>query len=100
MEEKTEHKFFRVKGSALCIRCFANNESAKDILLRIGNTTAIAYINKMDSIQFPRLFSMAKMIGNSARLEIYISLHLMFAQERIILRIVNPELFQQKQNGN
>lgn len=42
------------------LRCFANNLSNCDILLRCDNTTAISYINRMGSVKYPILFRLAK----------------------------------------
>ena len=41
------------------LQCFAGNLRDCNILLRIDNTTAIAYINKMGGIQFPNLNAVA-----------------------------------------
>lgn len=62
-EERMEHiNFLELKAVEYALKCFVNNESSKDILLRIDNTTAIAYINKMGSVQFQKLASIAKVI--------------------------------------
>lgn len=42
------------------LKCFASEKTNCDILLRIDNTTAIAYINRMGGTQFERLSSTAK----------------------------------------
>lgn len=56
MEEKVEHiNFLELKAVYYALNCFVTNEFSKDILLRIDNTTAIAYVNRMGSIQFPKL---------------------------------------------
>lgn len=44
------------------LRCFAKEERDCEILLRIDNTTAISYINRMGGIQFPTLNSVARQI--------------------------------------
>ncbi|XP_067204231.1 uncharacterized protein [Linepithema humile] len=44
------------------LRCFAADLRDCDILLRVDNTTALAYINKFGSIQFPHLSAIAKEI--------------------------------------
>lgn len=44
----------------LGLKCFAQNERNCTILLRIDNTTAISYINRMGGIQFPHLNEVAR----------------------------------------
>lgn len=44
----------------LGLKSFARNESNCAILLRIDNTTAISYINRMGGIQFPHLNKVAR----------------------------------------
>lgn len=44
------------------LKCFASNLKNCDILLRIDNTTAIAYINRMGGIQFKNLSYTSKLI--------------------------------------
>ncbi|XP_011883838.1 PREDICTED: uncharacterized protein LOC105570987 [Vollenhovia emeryi] len=62
-EEKAEHiNFLELKAVEYALKCFVSSESSKHILLRVDNTTAIAYINKMGSIQFPKLAALAKVI--------------------------------------
>ena len=62
-DEKAEHiNFLELKAVEYGLRCFANDLHSQDILLRIDNTTAIAYINKMGSIQIPKLADLVKSI--------------------------------------
>lgn len=42
------------------LKCFAEKLHSTNILLRIDNTTAISYINKMGSIQYPKLSKFCK----------------------------------------
>ncbi|XP_066590166.1 uncharacterized protein [Prorops nasuta] len=44
------------------LKCFAKDKLGHDILLRVDNTTAISYINKMGSIQYLELSTLAKKI--------------------------------------
>jgi hypothetical protein len=44
------------------LKCFAFKMSNSAILLRVDNTTAISYINRMGGIQFPHLNDLAKNI--------------------------------------
>jgi hypothetical protein len=46
----------------LGLKCFARNKSNCALLLRIDNTTAISYINRMGGIQFPHLNSLTRSI--------------------------------------
>lgn len=43
----------------LALKTFAEDKSNTSILLRVDNTTAVAYINKMGGIQFPELNKLA-----------------------------------------
>lgn len=44
----------------LSLKCFAKSMSHCSLLLRIDNTTAISYVNRMGGIQFPHLNKLAK----------------------------------------
>jgi len=44
------------------LRCFTSELSNKEILLRLDNTTAICYINRAGSKQFPHLGNLARKI--------------------------------------
>ena len=76
-EEKLEHiNFLELKAVDYSSRCFAADISSVDIVLRIDNTTALAYINKMGSIRFSKLSTLAKSIWQwceSRDLHIYAS---------------------------
>lgn len=62
-EDKQYHiNYLELLAAFLGLKCFAKNKRSCQILLRIDNTTAISYINKMGGIQFPRLNSLSKEI--------------------------------------
>lgn len=44
----------------LALRCFANDLCNCEILLRIDNTTAISYVNRMGGIKYPQLNTLAR----------------------------------------
>lgn len=46
------------------LKSFANNKKNCDILVRVDNTTAISYVNRMGGVQYPHLNSIAKKIWN------------------------------------
>lgn len=59
--EKACHiNFLELLAAFFGLKCFARDRSSCDILLRIDNTTAISYINRMGSVQFPHLNSLTK----------------------------------------
>lgn len=61
--EKSLHiNALELKAAFNGLRCFAADLQDCDILLRIDNTTAIAYINKFGSIQFPHLSEISRQI--------------------------------------
>lgn len=62
-EEKLLHiNYLELLAAFFGLKCFAKNLKNCDVLLRIDNTTAIAYINKMGGIQFQNLSNLAKEI--------------------------------------
>lgn len=62
-EERNCHiHFLELKAAFFALKCFANYRKNIDILLRIDNTTAIAYINRMGGIQFEKLNCITKEI--------------------------------------
>lgn len=62
-EERREHiNYLELKAVYHALLCFADNYRSSHILLRVDNTTAISYINKMGSVQFPKLSELAKTI--------------------------------------
>ncbi|KAI8437235.1 hypothetical protein MSG28_010551 [Choristoneura fumiferana] len=61
--EKENHiNYLELMAAYFALRCFASDQSQCEILLRIDNTTAISYINRMGSVQFPQLNNLAKQI--------------------------------------
>ena len=58
-----EHiNFLELKAVDYALRCFAADISSVDIVLHIDDTTALAYINKIGFIKFPKLSTLAKPI--------------------------------------
>lgn len=63
LKDKENHiNFLELLAAFLSLQCFAKDLHSCQILLRIDNTTAIAYINRMGGIQFPKLNSLARCI--------------------------------------
>lgn len=62
-KEKSNHiNYLELKAVFYALKCYASDLSNCDILLRIDNTTAISYINRFGSIQYPHLMSLARQI--------------------------------------
>lgn len=62
-EEKTHHiNFLELKSILYGLQCFAKNYTTCNILIRTDNTTALSYINRMGSIQFPLLNNLTREI--------------------------------------
>jgi len=62
-EEKELHiNALELKAAFYGLKCFASGLSNCEILLRIDNTTAIAYINRFGSVKYPLLSSLSKAI--------------------------------------
>lgn len=51
-----------LKAAFNALRCFAKDLLGSNILLRVDNTTALAYINKFGSIQHPHLSAISRQI--------------------------------------
>lgn len=51
-----------LKAAFNALRCFAADLYDCEVLLRIDNTTALAYVNKFGSVQFPQLSSLSRQI--------------------------------------
>lgn len=61
--EKLKHiNILELLAAFFGLKCFATNKSNCDILLRIDNTTAISYINRMGGIQCSELSQTSKRI--------------------------------------
>lgn len=62
-EECTEHiNILELKAVLYGLKCFAKDLRDVNILLRIDNTTAIAYVNKMGGIQNEKLLNLGREI--------------------------------------
>ncbi|XP_026828475.1 uncharacterized protein LOC113562666 [Ooceraea biroi] len=62
-QDRDEHiNFLELKAVEYALRSFVDNLHSRDILLRVDNTTAIAYINRGGSLRFPKLSALAKSI--------------------------------------
>lgn len=55
IERNAHINYLELVAAFFALKCFASRERGYEILLRIDNTTAIAYINRMGGIQFPKL---------------------------------------------
>ncbi|XP_046737105.1 uncharacterized protein LOC124405884 [Diprion similis] len=62
VEQNYQINFLELKAAFYGLKCFAKDLKSCQILLRIDNTTAISYINKMSSIQFPNLSILSREI--------------------------------------
>lgn len=47
--------FLELKAALLGLKCFTKNIRSRSILLRVDNTTALSYINRMGGVQYPEL---------------------------------------------
>ncbi|XP_011685561.1 PREDICTED: uncharacterized protein LOC105448593 [Wasmannia auropunctata] len=62
-EDKALHiNVLELKAAFYALKCFASDRHDCEILLRIDNTTAIAYINRFGSIKYPSLSIFSKAI--------------------------------------
>lgn len=61
-ERKLHINQLELMAAFMALKCFAADLEECEILLRVDNTTAIAYINKMGGIRFPQLNTLARKI--------------------------------------
>lgn len=61
-ELKFHINYLELQAAFLGLKCFAQNKFNCAILIRIDNTTAISYVNRMGGIQFPHLNEVARSI--------------------------------------
>ncbi|XP_057338526.1 uncharacterized protein LOC130676391 [Microplitis mediator] len=78
------------------LQCFAEDKRDCEILLRIDNTTAISYINRMGGIQYPNLNAIARKIWQwCEQRNLWITASYIASKENIEAdygsRIVNPD---------
>lgn len=63
IEEQKEHiNYLELTAIFFGLKVFASNVRDCEILLRVDNTTAISYINRMGGIRYPRLNSLSRKI--------------------------------------
>ena len=62
IERKKHINSLELMAALMGLKCFANQLKSRDVLLRVDNTTAIAYINKKGGVQYPQLNDLAKKI--------------------------------------
>lgn len=61
-EQEHHINYLELKAALLGLQCFTKDIYNCEILLRIDNTTAVAYINKMGGVQFPHLNNITREI--------------------------------------
>lgn len=61
-EQKFHINFLELKAAFFGLKCLTSDLSNCDILIRIDNTTAVSYINRMGGIQYPHLNSITREI--------------------------------------
>ncbi|KAJ8918214.1 hypothetical protein NQ315_014082, partial [Exocentrus adspersus] len=61
-ERKMSINFLELSAAFMGLRVFASNLRDCEILLRIDNTTAISYVNRMGGVQYPHLNAVTRRI--------------------------------------
>ncbi|CAD6225621.1 GSCOCG00011844001-RA-CDS [Cotesia congregata] len=62
-EERKNHiNYLELLAAFFAIKCFASKLSNQEFLLRLDNTTAIAYINRAGGVQYPHLSELSRKI--------------------------------------
>lgn len=62
LERNAHINYLELVAAFYALQCFAATRYDCEILLRIDNTTAVAYINRMGGIQYPHLNSITRKI--------------------------------------
>lgn len=63
-EQQLHINILELKAAFIALKCFAKDLSHCEILLKIDNSTALVYINKMGGTQFPHLHALAEEFWN------------------------------------
>jgi hypothetical protein len=61
-ERKNHINYLELLAAFFAIKCFASELSQCEVLLRLDNTTAIAYVNRAGGVQFPHLSELSRKI--------------------------------------
>lgn len=61
-EQRSHINYLELKAAFFGLKCLTTNLTNCDILIRIDNTTAVSYINRMGGIQYPHLNSITREI--------------------------------------
>lgn len=61
-EQKLHVNALELLAAFMGLKCFAKNYHDCEILLRMDNTTSIAYVNRMGGIKYPWLTSLSRKI--------------------------------------
>lgn len=67
LNERKKSINLELLASFFALKIFAINMRNCEILLRVDNTTAIHYINKMDETRFQKFNKLSKQIGSGVR---------------------------------
>lgn len=63
-ERKNHINYLELLAAFFALKCFASELSQCEVLLRLDNNTAIAYVNKAGGVQFPHLSELSRKIWN------------------------------------
>lgn len=97
LEEKIQHiNYLELKAVYYALRCYASNQRSCEILLRVDNTTAISYINRMGGLQYQNLTQISRLIWEwCAERDIWIFASYIKSKENVIAdsesRVLSPE---------
>ncbi|CAH0549561.1 unnamed protein product [Brassicogethes aeneus] len=59
--ERSHHiNYLELLAAFFALKCFASHKSNLNILLRIDNTTALSYVNRMGGVRFPLLSNLSR----------------------------------------
>ena len=95
-DQKEYINFLELKAAFNALKSFATNYKSCQILLRVDNTTAISYINRMGGVKHKKLHNMAKFIWQWCEIRnIWIFASYIKSKENIVAdresRVLPPE---------
>lgn len=61
-EKKSHINQLELKAAFFGLQCFSSNDRNCEVLLRMDNTTAISYVNKVGGIRYPKLTELSREI--------------------------------------
>ena len=85
MENKCHTNSLELQAAFFCLKSFCKNKTRLHVLLKLDNTTAVAYINKKEGPFQPLVTNQQKTSGTGPKSKIFGSLHPMYPGLKTLL---------------